>query len=148
MLNETIEMSTESVLWGYIRDHVKGPDWVRVENAVGPGTPDVNYSYLGFEGWMELKHRPTRPRTDFITAFPEEIGLRPEQKIWINRRTTNGGVVWIVAGVVKEVYFIDGRNAPRFNQLSYGQLKGLSELTVLRGSPDFSVRVRELLRGV
>lgn len=108
-------MSTESVLWDYLRDHVKDPylDWVRVENSVGPGTPDVNFVCRKIEGWIELKYRIDWPRP--TTALFDKRGIRPEQRIWINRRVQSGGLVWIVAGVDKDIFFIPGVHADGFN---------------------------------
>lgn len=136
-------MTLESTLWSYIRDHVKGPDYVRVENSVGPGTPDVNYSYRGYEGWMELKYRSTFPRIGHA-AFGDD-GLNPGQRVWIRRRVELGGVVWIVAGVVEDVYFIPGYLSQTFNSMGLANLAQASHLKILRRDKQFSKKVLHLL---
>ena len=34
--------------------------WMRVENVLLPGVPDVNYCINGAEGWLELKCPPVK----------------------------------------------------------------------------------------
>jgi hypothetical protein len=140
-------MSTEDVLWDYLRNHVKGPHYTRVENLVHPGISDVNYCYFGSEGWMELKYRPTFPRPK-MRCFNDDDGLNPAQKIWITAHVEMKGVVWIVAGVVTDVYFIPGRHAYEFNNWTLAELRAHARLHVVRGKPGFDTRVLRLIRGV
>lgn len=137
---------SEAGLWNYIRDHVPGPDWVRVENSVGPGTPDVNYSYDGSEGWIELKWVAQFPKSPRVCVFGNRRGLRPAQKVWIRRRTLKKGSVWIVAGVGRHVFFIPGDCAFAFNRFRRSDLENHSALSIARGDPTFGDRVLELLR--
>jgi hypothetical protein len=141
-------MSTESVLWNYIRDHVEETHFVRVENLVHPGTPDVSYCHVGYEGWMELKYRPTYPKDPIKTIAFGDDGLRVDQKIWIDDRVMNGGVVWIVAGIEKDVYFVHGRNAQRFNAWTVRELSRNAYTRLTRGSRTFSRDFLRILRGL
>lgn len=75
-------------------------DWCRVENGVGPGTPDVNYCLgPGREGWLELKVSkkgldPGRPGDTTI-----QCTLRPAQLAWLSRRRAAGGRVGVLWGL-------------------------------------------------
>ena len=77
-------------------------DAVSVENYVGPGTPDVNYT----EGWIELKWLrawPKRPGTPVILEH-----YSPEQRAWALKRRRVGGQVWMLLQVRQEWLLIDG----------------------------------------
>lgn len=64
-------------------------DPVRVENAVGPGTPDI--AVIG--GWIESKviHFPTR--VDTVVRIPH---YTKRQRAWHHRHASAGGSVVIV----------------------------------------------------
>jgi len=60
----------------------RGCRWVRVENQVGVGTPDVWVSCpSGVRGWLELK------------AWHH---LTPEQKVWLVEERKVGGGSWVL----------------------------------------------------
>lgn len=141
---------SESRLWDYLRTRVSGVDWVRVENPVCPGTPDVNYAIRSIEGWIELKFREDYPKRKTTRVFDDETGLSAEQKIWINRRILHGGTVWICAGVADLILFIPGSYASSFNRLALDTLLKHSALTLSRrrsrDAQPIGVLVRQLLR--
>lgn len=105
----------EADMWRKLDAAFKGNfyDFQRVENAVGPGTPDVSYSmkvatedrgmgrftYAHTEGWIELKEMKQFPpeRTSTIFRVPH---YTPQQRIWLMRRDRAGGNVWILLRVV------------------------------------------------
>lgn len=63
---------------------------MRVENAVGPGTPDINYD----AGWIESKRLKRWPvRIDTVVRVPHYV---PEQRAWHVKRHTAGGLVHVV----------------------------------------------------
>jgi hypothetical protein len=62
-----------------------GWHWQAVETGgTGLGIPDSNFCHRGIEGWCEYK-----------LAEASAVGLRPEQYSWIDRRTRNGGRVFV-----------------------------------------------------
>jgi hypothetical protein len=144
---------SESGLWKYLRSHVPGVDWVRVENPVHPGTPDVNYaidqsSRSSIDGWTELKWVPHFPRKPTKPVFGDKKGLNVAQVRWIKRRTKYGGRVWIVAGVGKLIYFLHGSSyADSFNQLVTADFESIHPMWVLRRNGDaaFEAKVIRLL---
>lgn len=65
-----------------------------VENPCYPGTPDV--SYIG--GWIECKwirDWPKRAKT------PVRLGLRDEQRFWLQLHGRCGGTSWLLVQVEK-----------------------------------------------
>ena len=80
-------------------------DAIAVENPAYPGTPDVN----GIEFWIELKwasswpganHRPLR-----IPHFTRQ------QKLWLTKRWSMGGAVYLLLKVGQEWLLFEGDTA-------------------------------------
>lgn len=95
----------EALLWKKLRDKLKivfpTSHFVRVENAVGKGTPDLSYCIPGNpprEGWLELKCITHWPRSDTVLIHH----FTPEQKMWIRKRSLAGGNVWVLLKVEDE----------------------------------------------
>lgn len=81
-------------------------DMKPVENAVGPGTPDVNY----IEGWVELKEmdkwtRDCETKPFLINHFT------PQQRVWLSRRARRGGRVFLLLKVAQDWLLYDGSTA-------------------------------------
>ena len=100
---------------------------VRVENSVGPGTPDLNYCINGVEGWIEFKQVPSLPKREDTPVFTG--CLKPEQVLWHIKRTFHGGRSYIVAAVVEEglQFVVPGALAKEFNSMT---LKRLQEVNL------------------
>lgn len=127
----------EARLWAWIRWRLDpGVDAVRVENPIGPGTPDVNFSVESVEGWMELKYRPREPTRPGAKLWPKKKGLSPQQIKWIQRRVGCGGNVWIVAGIAHYIFFVAGRQAKNFNAFSLEELYRFSDSVIDRRDPN------------
>lgn len=61
--------------------------WQSVESPLtGKGTPDSNYCFDGYEGWIEYK------QTDSIKRVRS---IKPEQVAWAERRARVGGRVFM-----------------------------------------------------
>lgn len=97
----------ESNFWDRVRPLLAGLDPVRVENAVNPGTPDVNCIL----GWIELKQ--IRPED-----MPKRAGtvlrldhFTPEQRAWLTRRAYFGGACWVLLLLGEQWVLIVGRTA-------------------------------------
>ena len=79
----------ESALWKMMRDsHLPG-HWVRVENRVERGTPDVNFSMPEGEGWIELKSIDHLPMDYFAPFRIRHFTM--QQRSWLRRRAEAGG---------------------------------------------------------
>lgn len=86
----------EHELNGRVRAALKGFDPRRVENAVGPGTPDINFT----GGWIEDKWLAAWPvRSGTVVKVPK---YKPEQRSWHTRRRAAGGTVWVVIEIGDE----------------------------------------------
>lgn len=66
--------------------HSPGVDWMRLENLVGTGMPDINGCLNGVEVWVETK-----------LVKGNRIHFEPMQPAWIRKRTRAGGKVYIFA---------------------------------------------------
>lgn len=78
---------------------------VSVENGVGAGTPDVNYT----GGWIELKSMAAWPvdpdlplRVDHFTT---------QQRLWLRKRWLAGGNVWLLIKVADDWLLLTGWDA-------------------------------------
>lgn len=80
---------------------------MRVENMVGPGTPDVEY--IG--GWIELKQVDEWPKRE---ATPLRVDhFTPQQKAWLIRRRLRGGRAFVLIRVANDWLLIDGTVAAK-----------------------------------
>lgn len=71
-------------------------DLRRCENAVDPGTPDINYLF----GWIESKLLPAWPkRANTVVRIEHYV---PAQRGWHLRRCSVGGRVWVALDVAGE----------------------------------------------
>lgn len=95
--------------------------FVRIENVVGPGHPDVCYCLKGIEGHIELKFREDAPARTTTPVFKHE-GLRDDQIAWISWRIRHRGRVWIVAQVGPAIYAVPGSHYATFNDMPLHQL--------------------------
>jgi len=83
-----------------IREAIRDLDPVRVENAVGPGTPDINY--LG--GWIESKQVEAWPKR---ASTPLRIDhYTAQQRSWHCKRRRAGGRVHLVLEVRENNSFL------------------------------------------
>lgn len=85
-----------------IMSALAGWDPHRVENSVGPGTPDIEY--IG--GHIESKQMPSWPkRVKTVLRVPHYV---PEQRAWHVGRCSAGGRCWVVIEVDRDVFVMDG----------------------------------------
>lgn len=98
---------SERDLWHDLRGAVTSGHWVRVENAIVPGTPDVNWAMHGTEGWLELKEIPCWPKPDAVVRVDH---FTREQRIWLKKRRAAGGTAHLLLRVSrsKHVLLFDG----------------------------------------
>ena len=88
---------------------LKPLDAISVENSVGPGTPDINYT----TGWIEckwLRSWPKKAETVVRLGHP----LMPDQIAWIKRRVAHNGAVWVMLQCKREWLLFYGLTAIAF----------------------------------
>ncbi len=96
-------MSSESALWQTVRRHLLPHGLlIRVENRVGPGTPDVVYCIRGRVGWLELKHVARWPARDHLTLRH----LTQLQILWLQQWRAEWGRAWILLQVDRDYMFL------------------------------------------
>lgn len=90
---------TERKLWVALRPVFQGLelDAHRVENGLGRGMPDVNYTH----GWVELKQVAGWPKDEARPLKIPALESEPQQVAWLMRRWAAGGLCWIMLRVGK-----------------------------------------------
>lgn len=104
------------------RSKLKAGHDIRVENPACPGTPDFNDCIDGVEFWVEFKQVKAMPKLSGTPVF--KGCLRPEQIVWLYKRSRAGGRCYI-AGYVEDLnitYIIPGKHAREFNEMSRSEL--------------------------
>ncbi len=103
-------------------------DPMAVENPACPGTPDINCILLDEqygigEQWIELKKIKAWPkRASSIVKIPHFVN---QQRIWLKKRYTCGGNVWVLLQIGKEWILFCGWEAA--NWLGLANKKKLLE---------------------
>ncbi len=101
-------MGSEGALWVCLRDRLKGlprTHFVRVEDSLGSGFPDVSWASSGVEGILELKHRddwPARPGTPVKFRH-----LSEDQVLWLSDRGRAGGNAKLLAQIARDYFLFD-----------------------------------------
>lgn len=89
---------------------LRGLHAIPIENKIGAGTPDVNFSVAG--GWIELKwlrHWPKRESTPVRIEHFTQV-----QRIWLKRRWDRAGDAWLLLQVRREWLLFTGRIAAEY----------------------------------
>jgi hypothetical protein len=92
---------SEKRLWMSLRDK-SAATWKRVENSVGPGTPDTVGTLRGHTAFVELKAG---------VGWGRDI-VRPEQRIWLREWTHAGGGAWLLVSNSGACVLVNGRDVP------------------------------------
>ncbi len=91
--------TTEDVLWGWLNTvkaiFKRDLHMTRVENAVGPGWPDVEGMLTSNQFFIELKCSP-RPAYDYTNI---KVNYRPKQPPWHKRRLQAGARIFTLVQV-------------------------------------------------
>lgn len=98
-------MTLEKSLWSRFRACACSQHLMRVENSVGPGTPDVNGCYNGVEYWVELKQAdPPKKETSILQVRH----FTTEQRRWLVQRIAAGGNAYVLIQVGREYLVLRG----------------------------------------
>lgn len=105
-------MGSEASLWKTVSKNMK-EFWEvqRVENLVGPGTPDVYVTMnTGNMVWIENKHAHKWPKR---SSTPLNIDhFTPQQRSFIRRHGAKGANVFILLQVDTDYFLLDHTEAP------------------------------------
>lgn len=144
---------SERALWQLVREALKPykADLERVENAIGYGTPDVNYclTYKGRtnEGWLELKEIERWPVGDEKVVRVDHY--TPQQRVWARKRSLRGGKVYMLLRVAHSghIMLIEGaRAAARLGLLANRPEVLTMGLTSVKGAFPTKEQLLELVR--
>lgn len=123
-----------------IRAAILHRDPVRVENGVGPGTPDIEY--IG--GWIESKMLKAWPkRADTIVRLGH---YRPDQRGWHVRRRKAGGRVHVVLQIANDVLVFDALDAAK--GLGFWTREQMNKMAVCAMYPWSAAKFRTFIDGL
>lgn len=112
----------ESSLWSYMKGNLPG-HWVRIENKVAEGTPDVNGCFTlddaSADVWIELKARDEWP---VRAATPIKLSrFTNDQKQWLLDRAIAGGKAYLFVRIQREYFLFSAAHAYHVEQLTRKQ---------------------------
>lgn len=121
---------SEASLWKWLREQLPRGHATRVESEAEAGFPDVHFTM-------------TRPRGAVSVTFELKYGdgpkkqplkkhIRKSQVFWIKKEVAASGLVWIVAEIESQVYFIPGKYIDKIEFLSLGEIQMLADLALTR----------------
>lgn len=118
------------------------PHWDRIESLVGSGVPDLNWSWAGHEGWIELKHRASPPVGEDTPVVLDTI--TSHQRLFWRQRWESGGNVYVLVRVAQCFMLLQGYWCA-FN-LGKVTLESLRDHSSWLAESPADINVRELLR--
>jgi hypothetical protein len=123
--------------------------FVRVENRIGDGDPDVYYRIGGVAGHIELKYTPTHPTLALNQVLTKGKGMRRSQIIWASREIWVGGMVWLIVGTPRMTWAFDLRrhDAPSMDAFATRELHEYDALADWRSDQGDWDQLITLLRG-
>lgn len=94
-------------MWQTLKPLLNRDGWqaMRVENPIGPGTPDINWLAPPMEGWVEMK---------FVKRYPPRGGVvqmkdfTPQQRVWLAKRCRVGGRAHLIVHCDEEWLLFHG----------------------------------------
>lgn len=99
---------SEAALWQWLRPRFReaGALVVRVENGVGPGTPDLTWCRAGRSGWIELKWITASQASAWdVATLLQRCGLGREQRLWLDAWLAAGGRCGVLVGSPKKIFY-------------------------------------------
>jgi hypothetical protein len=122
-------MAYETQLWQWLREGLlrhnppnRSIRLERLESPITPGFPDVDYTYLGTDGKIELKtvDLPTRPQTRVMGPLR---GLSQDQMNWHKRHFNAGGTSFVFLRADPWRWLVRGQIADSINEFDADQFK-------------------------
>lgn len=92
-------------MWEELRSLIRTLDPVRIEDKLGLGVPDVNFT----RGWIELKYLPQWPVREATEVKIDHFTM--EQRAWLLRRAARNGRVYLLLKVGTDWLLFEGRMA-------------------------------------
>jgi len=113
----------------------------RVENAVGPGTPDINYR----GGWIESKQLPAWPKREGTVVKVDHY--TPQQRSWHMRRAKRGGNIHVAIEVAGEFFLFNGWDAAQHLGVDWTR-DDFYQCAVIRSLHFNDAKVRDFFMGL
>lgn len=104
----------ERNVWALIHNRTRAytsERWMRCENAVAFGVPDINACVKGHEFWLEIKCPFVHVRNS-TPIFGGSHKLTPIQKSWFRNQANAGGKVFLLVCNEKFTFLLDGTSLP------------------------------------
>lgn len=104
-------MSTrEANVFARLKERVMRPGdrMDRIENGLAAGWPDVNYCFVGREGWIELK-APDAPVNEATPLFGSNHPLSIDQANWFLNQARAKGRAFLFIGTQRYLLLISGK---------------------------------------
>lgn len=114
-------MRLETGFYNEIREQVAWPWLQRVENRVGPGTPDCDFIASKRRGWLELKR-------EHVLRPEHCLSLRKEQVPWHLDYARAGGDAWIALLAGRQYFLWRGEHARRLKNQPLRETADLAEV--------------------
>lgn len=100
----------EKQVWKYIREAERGRAgvrWMRCENIVANGVPDINGCIGGREFWLEVKSPRVHLR-DSTPVFGGSHKISPQQFAFFRAQAAAGGKAFVLIANEKLTALLDG----------------------------------------
>lgn len=117
-------MTKEKQLWEWLRTRINTrlpPNRARridrIESLTTPGIPDVSYTILGVDGWIELKAVDLPVRMATRVLGPKD-GLSQDQMNWHKRHLDAGGLSFVFVHAGEWRWLIHGCHGDLLNEYS------------------------------
>lgn len=128
----------EREVWAFIKKQEvnnKNARWMRCENAVSTGVPDINACVQGHEFWIEVKCPKQHKRSD-TPFFGSSHKLSAIQRSWMRRQKAAGGYSFLLACNESNTLLLDGGCLPSdLDKLTTAELSSHQSCVFYSASP-------------
>ena len=120
----------EANVFTRLKNHICRPEdrFDRIENGLDAGWPDVNYCFVGREGWIELK-APELPAREDTPLFGSSHKLSVDQSNWFLRQHRAGGRGFLFVATRRGLLLIPGERCIDAKKINTAPLAALWRLT-------------------
>lgn len=131
----------ERNVWQFIKSAEAGQlrtRWMRCENAVAIGVPDLNACIDGQEFWVELKCPKAHVR-ESTPVFGGSHKISAMQLSWFRRQSAAGGLGFVMVCNEKCTLLLDGAYlTSAVNQMTLDEIKATKGLCLFQAPADIT----------
>lgn len=131
----------EREVWHFIKAaEVNKPRtrWMRCENAVASGVPDINACIDGREFWIELKC-PKKHARESTPVFGGSHKISAMQLSWFRRQAAAGGHGFVIVSNEQNTLLLDGAYlSSAVNQMTLDAIKATKGLCLFHAPADIT----------